>query len=155
MGFRKVTKLRSLGRIWGNSIYYGIKTGYNPAFIVDTPTKERIVAEDPRSAEILRPILRGRDIGRYRAEWAKYDGMVKEAFQSIMRAFRTSSRVGPPASLPTPHEPQGYLEGRATIGILQDLSTISARTKQANQGKRLAFATPCILASEWLAKAKA
>ena len=53
-----------------NSIYYGIKTGYNSAFIVDDGTRERLVAEDLRSAEILKPILRGRDIGRYRAEWA-------------------------------------------------------------------------------------
>ena len=60
----------SLRQVWGKSIYYGIKTGYNPAFIVDTATKERLVTEDPRSAEIIKPILRGRDIGRYRAEWA-------------------------------------------------------------------------------------
>ena len=53
-----------------NSIYYGIKTGYNSAFIVDDGTRERLVAEDPRSADILKPILRGRDIGRYQAKWA-------------------------------------------------------------------------------------
>ena len=45
-------------------------TGYNEAFIIDTATKGRLVAEDPKSAEILKPILRGRDIRRYRAEWA-------------------------------------------------------------------------------------
>jgi len=52
------------------SIYYGIKTGYNRAFIVDTATRSRLVAEDPTSEEILKPILRGRDIQRYRASWA-------------------------------------------------------------------------------------
>ena len=53
----------------GYAINYGIKTGLNEAFIIDNETKEALVAEDPRSAEILRPVLRGRDIKRYRAEW--------------------------------------------------------------------------------------
>ena len=52
------------------SIYRGVLTGYNKAFIVDEATKEALVAEDPKSVEILKPILRGRDIGRYRAQWA-------------------------------------------------------------------------------------
>ena len=55
---------------WDISIYYGIKTGFNDAFIIDQATHDALVAEDPRSAELLRPILRGRDIARYRANWA-------------------------------------------------------------------------------------
>ena len=55
---------------WDISINYGIKTGYNKAFIVDNKTKKRLVMEDPKSAELLRPVLRGRDIGRYQANWA-------------------------------------------------------------------------------------
>ncbi len=51
------------------TINYGIKTGYNEAFCIDTPTKERLVAEDPKSAEIIRPLLRGRDISAYYGEW--------------------------------------------------------------------------------------
>ena len=52
------------------SINYGIKTGYNDAFIIDNQTKEALIASDPSSAEILKPILRGRDIKRYQAHWA-------------------------------------------------------------------------------------
>ena len=52
------------------SIYYGIKTGYNDAFIIDTSTRKRLIAEDSQSADILKPILRGQDIDRYRANWA-------------------------------------------------------------------------------------
>lgn len=37
----------------------------NDAFIIDQQTKEKLIAEDPRSAEIIRPILRGKDIKRY------------------------------------------------------------------------------------------
>ena len=53
----------------GYAINYGIKTGFNEAFIIDNETKDALVAEDPRSVEIIKPVLRGRDIGRYRADW--------------------------------------------------------------------------------------
>jgi len=49
--------------------YYGIKTGLNEAFLIDTPTKERIVGADPRSAEIIKPYLRGQDVKRWAPEW--------------------------------------------------------------------------------------
>lgn len=55
---------------WDVNIYRGVLTGYNEAFIVDGPTKDRLIAEDPKSAELLKPLLRGRDIKRYRAEFA-------------------------------------------------------------------------------------
>ena len=55
---------------WDISIYYGIKTGFNDAFIVDQATRDALIAEDPKSAGVLKPVLRGRDIARYRANWA-------------------------------------------------------------------------------------
>ena len=55
---------------WDININYGIKTGLNEAFIIDTATKEKLCAEDPKSVEILKPILRGRDIKRYHYNWA-------------------------------------------------------------------------------------
>ena len=55
---------------WDISIYRGILTGYNDAFIVDTASRNRLIAEDPKSEEVLKPVLRGRDIARYRANWA-------------------------------------------------------------------------------------
>lgn len=51
------------------SIYRGILTGYNDAFFIDGATKDRLVAEDPRSAEIIKPLLRGRDIQAWMPEW--------------------------------------------------------------------------------------
>jgi hypothetical protein len=48
---------------------YGIKTGFNEAFIIDTPTRDRLVAEDRKSAELLRKFLRGQDVSRWVAEW--------------------------------------------------------------------------------------
>ena len=55
---------------WDVSINYGIKTGYNDAFIIDDETKQALVAADPNSADIIKPVLRGRDIQRYQAQWA-------------------------------------------------------------------------------------
>jgi len=56
----------------GVSINYGVKTGFNDAFIIDTAIKERLCADDPNSIEILKPVLRGRDIARYHYNWAGY-----------------------------------------------------------------------------------
>ena len=38
---------------------------FNDAFIISTSKKNELIAADPKSAELIRPILRGRDIKRY------------------------------------------------------------------------------------------
>jgi len=58
-----------LGEYVGGQIYYGVKTGLNKAFVIDQATRDRLVAEDPRSTEIIKPWLRGRDIKRWKVEW--------------------------------------------------------------------------------------
>ena len=55
---------------WNINIYRGILTGYNEAFIIDGKTKDRLIEKSPKNAEIIRPILRGRDIKRYGYEFA-------------------------------------------------------------------------------------
>jgi len=71
-------KIEAIGkplREWGVNIYYGIKTGLNDAFIIDTATRQRILdackdaAERQRTEALIKPILRGRDIKRYTYEW--------------------------------------------------------------------------------------
>jgi adenine-specific DNA-methyltransferase len=60
---------------WDVNIYYGIKTGFNKAFIITTEKRNEILAncrtaeERQRTEEIIKPILRGRDIGRYYYKW--------------------------------------------------------------------------------------
>lgn len=46
-------------------IFRGVLTGLNEAFVIDLETKDRLIAEDPRSADIIKPFLAGRDIKRY------------------------------------------------------------------------------------------
>ncbi|WP_339710646.1 DNA methyltransferase [uncultured Sphingosinicella sp.] len=57
----------TLKEVYGSPLY-GIKTGLNEAFVIDTPTKERLCLDDPRSAELLKPFLEGKDLKRWRAE---------------------------------------------------------------------------------------
>ena len=55
---------------WNINIYRGIVTGCNEAFIVDEAKRQQLIDQDPKSAEIIKPLLRGRDIKRYHAEQA-------------------------------------------------------------------------------------
>lgn len=54
-----------LGEYVKGKIFYGIKTGLNEAFVIDEATKNRLIEEDPRSAELIKPFLAGKDIKRY------------------------------------------------------------------------------------------
>ena len=56
---------------WGLNINRGLLTGLNDAFIISAEKREELIKEDPRSAEIIRPILRGRDIKRYGYQFAE------------------------------------------------------------------------------------
>ncbi|MBN1971235.1 MAG: N-6 DNA methylase [Candidatus Delongbacteria bacterium] len=47
------------------SINYGIKTGFNDAFFIDENIRQKLIAADPKSAEVIKPMVRGRDISPY------------------------------------------------------------------------------------------
>ena len=73
---RKIEAVGTPLKDWDIQINYGIKTGYNDAFIITTEKRDEIIAncadddERNRTAELIRPILRGRDIKRYGYDWA-------------------------------------------------------------------------------------
>ena len=50
-------------------INFGIKTGYNTAFIIDNQKKDELIHLDSKNAEIIKPILRGRDLKKYSYEF--------------------------------------------------------------------------------------
>lgn len=52
---------------WGVSIYRGILTGFNEAFIIDGKKRDELITKDPKSADVIKPVLRGRDIKKYQA----------------------------------------------------------------------------------------
>ncbi len=66
----KIERIGTPLKDWDIKIYRGVLTGYNEAFIIDGKKKDELIAEDAKSAEIIRPILRGRDIKRYGYEFA-------------------------------------------------------------------------------------
>ena len=73
---RKIEAVGTPLKDWDIQINYGIKTGFNDAFIITTEKRNEILAncltedERTRTAELIRPILRGRDIKRYGYDWA-------------------------------------------------------------------------------------
>lgn len=71
----KIEKVAKPLKDWGVNINYGVKTGLNEAFIIDSNTRDKILntcigEERERTQKLIRPILRGRDIKRYDYEWA-------------------------------------------------------------------------------------
>ena len=73
---RKIEAVGTPLKEWNISIYRGVLTGCNEAFIVDTAKRDEILAnceseeERQRTEALIRPILRGRDIKRYSYDWA-------------------------------------------------------------------------------------
>jgi len=72
----KIERIGKPLKDWDVKIYRGILTGYNEAFIIDNETRNRILSgckdeeERKRTQELIKPILRGRDIGKYYYKWA-------------------------------------------------------------------------------------
>ena len=92
---------------WDIQINYGIKTGFNEAFLISTEKRNVILAsckdkdERKRTEEIIRPILRGRDIKRHGYEWAnlwliyipwhfpyQFDNSIQGASERAEKAFK-------------------------------------------------------------------
>lgn len=67
-------KLRAAGKPLGEYVngrfYRGILTGLNEAFVIDETTRQLLIGEDARSEELIKPWLRGRDIKKWKAQWA-------------------------------------------------------------------------------------
>ena len=104
---RKIEAVGTPLKDWDIQINYGIKTGFNDAFIISTEKRNEILAnckdsdERQRTAELIRPILRGRDIKRYGYDWAnlwliyipwhfpyQFDESIQGASEKAERAFK-------------------------------------------------------------------
>ena len=56
----------TLKAVYGSPLY-GIKTGFNEAFVIDRATKNKLIQQDPKSAELLKPFLEGKDLKKWHA----------------------------------------------------------------------------------------
>ena len=72
---RLLERLRKAGQPLGDycqgHFYYGIKTGLNEAFVLSREQRDALIAQDTRSAEIIKPFLRGKDIKRWNVQFAE------------------------------------------------------------------------------------
>jgi type I restriction-modification system DNA methylase subunit len=57
-----------LGDYVGGKIFYGIKTGFNQAFVIDRETRDQLIAEDPKCAPLIKRFAIGDYIRKYRIE---------------------------------------------------------------------------------------
>jgi len=57
----------TLKQAYGSPLY-GIKTGFNEAFVIDKASHDHIIAQDPHSADILKPFLEGKDLKKWHSE---------------------------------------------------------------------------------------
>ena len=85
--------------------YFGIRTGRDEAFVVDSTTRDELIAEHPPSADILKPFLHGRGIRRWQVEaqdlWLifAYRGIEINSYPAIQKYLEKyrdslSKRVG-------------------------------------------------------------
>jgi hypothetical protein len=114
----KIEKVGKPLKAWNVKIYFGIKTGFDNAFIIDTETRNRILAnckneeERKRTDKIIKPVLKGENIDKYKYKWAglwiivipagwtnKHRGrknpeeFFKESFSSLYNHFMNFSNV--------------------------------------------------------------
>ena len=93
---RKIENIGIPLKDWGINIYRGIVTGCNEAFIIDEVKRKELIDQDPKSAEIIKPLLRGRDIKRYQAQQTGsyilatgYDTEIPKRYLSIYKHLKT------------------------------------------------------------------
>jgi hypothetical protein len=71
----KIEKVGKPLKAWNVKIYFGIKTGFDNAFIIDTETRNKILAnckdeeERKRTDKIIKPVLKGENIDKYKYRW--------------------------------------------------------------------------------------
>ncbi|WP_148571709.1 Eco57I restriction-modification methylase domain-containing protein [Aliarcobacter cryaerophilus] len=66
---QKIEKIGTPLKEWDINIYRGILTGFNEAFIIDEATKNELIKKDSKSLEIIKPLIKGRDIKKYNYEF--------------------------------------------------------------------------------------
>ncbi len=61
----KIERMGKPLKNWDAKLYRGVLTGLTEAFVIDQKTKDKIIAENSKSSEIIKPLIRGRDITKY------------------------------------------------------------------------------------------
>ena len=75
----------------GSRVYRGITTGFNKAFVVDRATRDRLIEEHNSSADVLKPLSRGRDVERWRCEFAEQYLILIESSENVNHPWSGNS----------------------------------------------------------------
>lgn len=81
----------SLGQYVKKQVLFGIKTGFNTAFYIDGLKRDQLMAEDPKSGEIIRHLAVGRDVKRwvvnFRDQWQIFTpiGVDMKRYPAVLR----------------------------------------------------------------------
>ena len=93
---RKIEGVGKQLKDWDINIYRGIITGCNEAFIINEAKRKQLMAQDPKSTEIIKPLLRGRDVQYYHVQPAKsyilatgYDLDIPKRYPPIYNHLKT------------------------------------------------------------------
>jgi len=118
----------SLQEVLNNRNFYGVKTGCNDAFLIDQITRDRLIREHPKSADLIKPYLRGRDIRPWRPSYAGQwmiftrHGTNIDAYPAIKKhLIKFKSRLEPrPPKWPTGKAWKGRKPGQYKWFEIQD-----------------------------------
>ena len=159
-------KIEAIGtplKDWDISINYGIKTGFNDAFIIDGEKRAELTAQDPKSEEIIRPILRGRDIKKYGYEWndkyviiARLESDIPNKYPAIckhLELFKGKGKLGDNSTTKVfkrpwwawMQEPVSYWEDFSKQKIMYSEIVREPQFYLDNEGEFLAEATTFIM----------
>ena len=72
VGQRIIDKIQDAGtplKDWEVQITRGVTTGCNDVFVINSATKDTLISTQTKSAEIIKPVLRGKDIQRFQIQW--------------------------------------------------------------------------------------
>ncbi len=116
-----------LGEYVDGRFYYGIKTGFNEAFVVDRETRDRLIAEDPKSEEVLKPFLRGRDVKRWKANFDE---------RYLIKIESSENKKHPWSGLPSKEAEEVFKNTYPAIyNRFNDIEIRKALVKRSDQGK--------------------
>jgi hypothetical protein len=105
----------------GAAPLYGIKTGFNEAFLIDQETRDRLVREDPKCEPIIKKFLRGENVRRWHAPWG--GEWIIPLASSENRDWPWSSARDERDAAAEAAGPRAVLVGAAVVRLLRALRT--------------------------------
>ena len=127
---RLLEKLGNIGTPLGNyvtgGLYLGVITGCNAALIIGESVRQQLIAEDARSEELIKPLLRGRNLRKWKAVSAN---------EYLITIASSTNREWPWSNAKNDSEAERIF-AETYPAIYQHLSSYRERlVTRANQGK--------------------